>query len=202
VASVKLRIGHADGRVEERELGPGSYRVGREDADIVLPHGSVSAHHAQLQVQAQRVLITDAGSRNGTLEPSGQRISTAYALVPDQPIRLGAITLTLLRSLGQAGGTRAMPEAPAPRGARVLEEVPPQLALPPLVSSELTRAPPPTSRWLKLLGVGIILLLGFASLKTCSALVQVLSGTALRADTPRKSAPSQAPSKRPPSKTR
>jgi hypothetical protein len=197
VAGVKLRIGHADGRMEESELGPGSYRIGREDADIVLPHGSVSAHHAQLEVQAQRVLITDAGSRNGTLDPQGQRISTPYALVPGQPIRLGAITLTLLRSIGQAGGTRAMPEAPAPGGTRVMAQVPPQLALPPLVSSGLTRAPPRTSRWLKLLGVGIILLLGFASLKTCSALVQVLSGTALREDTPSKT----APSKRPPRKT-
>ncbi len=52
VASAKLRIGHADGQVEERTVAPGSYRVGREDADIVLPHGSVSARHAVLEVSA------------------------------------------------------------------------------------------------------------------------------------------------------
>jgi hypothetical protein len=180
VASVKLRIRHAGGRVEERELAPGSYRIGREHADIVLPHRSVSAHHAQLEVTPARVVITDAGSRNGSFEPSGRRITQPYVLVPEQPIRLGAITLTLLRALGQAGGTRAMPEVPA---------------LPLIASPSPTRAPPRTSRWLKLVGVSVLLLLGFVSLKTCSALVQALSERP-----PSESPPSKAPSKPAPSK--
>lgn len=171
--SVKLRIGHADGRVEERELGPGSYSIGREDADIVLPHAGVSARHAELEVQAERVVIRDAGSRNGTFDPGGRRLSEPYTLVPDQPVRVGVVTLTLLRSIGQAGATRAMPEMPIPQ--RTLE-APPPLAAPSHVTPGATLAPPPRfSRWLKLLGVTVVLLLGFVSLKTCAALVQAVT---------------------------
>jgi len=176
--SVKLRIGHADGRVEERELGPGSYSIGREDADIVLPHAGVSARHAELEVQAQRVVIRDAGSRNGTFDPGGRRLSEAYTLVPDQAVRIGALTLTLLRSMGQAGATRALPEVHVAQRTRLLAEAPPQLAAPPVPAPGWTLPPPRTSRWLKLIGVSVVLLLGFVSLKTCTALVQAVSSGA------------------------
>ncbi|MEO8182104.1 MAG: FHA domain-containing protein [Deltaproteobacteria bacterium] len=169
--SVKLRIGHADGRVEERELGPGSYSIGREEAEIVLPDAGVSARHAELEVQPERVLITDAGSRNGTFDPSGRRLSAAYTLVPDQPVRLGAVTLTLVRSTGQPGAARAPSEAPAARRTRVMVEAPPQFAT--LHSAHAT--PPRTSRWIKLIGVSVVLLLGFVSLKTCTALVEAVT---------------------------
>ena len=172
---VRLRIGHADGRVEERELGPGSYSIGREEAEILLPHASVSARHAELQVQAQRVVISDSGSRNGTFDPSGRWLSEAYTLVPDQPVRLGGVTLTLLRSIGQAGATRAMPEAPAAVRTRVTAEEPTRPELPRLPPPGATPAPPRMSRWLKLLGVSVVLLLGFVSLRTCTALVQAVS---------------------------
>ena len=175
--SIRLKIGYTDGRVEERELPVGSYRVGRENADLVLPHGSVSAHHADLHVQPQRVLIRDVGSRNGTFDPDGRRLEAAYALLPDQPIRVGALTLTLVRLVGQAGGTRAMPEAPA-AGVRGRSELPPGVAAPPpAVPAQLreTTSPPAIGRWLKLSGVFALLLLGFVSLKTCTALVQAVA---------------------------
>jgi hypothetical protein len=170
---VRLRIGHADGRVEERELGPGSYSIGREEAEILLPHASVSARHAELEVQAQRVVISDSGSRNGTFDPSGRRLSEAYTLVPDQPVRLGGVTLTLLRSIGQAGGTRAMSEVPAAR-TRGMAEGPTRLEVPRQPPPGATLAAPRTSRWLKVLGVSVVLLLGFVSLRTCTALVQAV----------------------------
>ena len=110
-------------------------------------------------------MITDAGSRNGTFAPNGQRLSGAHALVPDQPIRVGAVSLTLLRAAGQAGGTRLMAEVPAAQAIPSTATVPP-----------LPITPPPMSRWLKLLGICALLLLGFVSLKTCTALVQAVSG--------------------------
>jgi hypothetical protein len=176
----RLRISHADGRAEERELAPGTYRVGREGADLLLPHGSVSAHHAQLDVLAGGVSVRDAGSRNGTLAPDGQRITAPYLLLPDQPIRLGACTLTLLRSHGHSfrdagcaasGGTLVMQEQPAlpVREARVQ---PP--ALPPVWLQRDTRALPAVAWWVKLLGVSVLLVLSLVSFQTCSALVDAL----------------------------
>lgn len=189
VASVKLRIGHADGQLEERVLAPGSYRVGREDADIVLPHGSVSARHAVLEVSTRGVVIRDLGSRNGTLDPSGRRLASPYALLPEQPVRLGAATLTLLRAPGQAGGTRVMAEMPAPPVERGV--------LPRAARS----APPGISGWLKLVGAAVVVLLGFASVKTCTALVEAVSREGESMEPARPSgtkAPTKAPaSKRP-----
>jgi hypothetical protein len=157
----KLRIGHADGRTEERDLGPGSYRVGRERADLVLPHRSVSAHHAQLEIQPGGVTVFDVGSRNGTLDPNGQRLTAAYVLLPEQPIRLGACTLTLLRSPGGAGGTLVMQGLPALRAR-------------PVAAQHDPGALPRSAWWLKVLGIGAVLLLGLVSLQTCGALVKVL----------------------------
>jgi hypothetical protein len=167
--------------VEERELGPGSYRIGRADADLVLPHASVSARHAVLEVDALGVVIHDVGSRNGTSSPSGQRISGPYRLLPEQPVRLGKATLTLLRALGQAGGTRAMAQAPAP------------FAAPPVQLGALPRAasagPPGIGTWLQLLGAALVLLLGFLSLKTCNALVETVSHEPGSKEPARRSAP-------------
>jgi len=201
VASFKLRIGHAGGQVEERELAAGSYRIGREDADIVLPHGSVSARHAVLEVSALGAVIQDLGSRNGTLNPSGQRITSPYTLIHEQPVRLGAATLTLLRSPGQVGGTRAMPQVPTAGRTRVLVEVPAPFAVPPVERGALPpavrTAPPGISGWLKLLGAALVMLLGFVSLKTCSALVEALSHEP-ESKEPARKVPAKAPtSKRP-----
>ena len=168
MSNITLRIGYPDGRSETRELEHGSYRIGRESADLVLSHASVSAHHASLQVQPGRVVIQDAGSRNGTFDPAGQRLTAPYELVPEQPIRLGAISLTLLRAVGQAGGTRVMAEVPP-------IALPRAVALPPMAPPP-THAPPPLSRWLKLAGAFAVLLLGFVSLQTCGALVQAIGG--------------------------
>jgi RsiW-degrading membrane proteinase PrsW (M82 family) len=101
MTAVRVKIGHAHARFEERVLPPGSYLIGRESCDIVLADENVSARHAELQVQVQeagraRLSITDLGSRNGTFAPSGQRLSAPYRLVPNQPIRLGASSLTWL----------------------------------------------------------------------------------------------------------
>ena len=101
MTAIRVRIGHAHQRFEERALAPGKYSLGRESCDIILADENVSARHAELHVMGRGdavtgLLITDLGSRNGTFDPSGQRLTAAYALVPNQPIRLGASSLTWL----------------------------------------------------------------------------------------------------------
>jgi protease PrsW len=101
MSAIRMKIGHANRRFEERSLAPGRYLLGRESCDIVLVDENVSARHAELHVQAHghgnaAIQITDLGSRNGTFDPRGQRLSAPYLLVPNQPIRLGASSLTWL----------------------------------------------------------------------------------------------------------
>ena len=91
---MRVKIGHANARFEERFLAPGKYLLGRESCDIVLQDENVSARHAELHVRGQGMLIIDLGSRNGTFDPRGQRLSGPYPLAPNQSIRLGASSLT------------------------------------------------------------------------------------------------------------
>jgi len=113
---VVLRIEYADGRSEERAFPAGRFTVGRDGGDVVLGGDSkVSATHAQLEIGSGRVTIRDLGSRNGTLDARGQRLTGAHALSLDQPVRLGLCSLTLLRLLG----TSANEASPAAVGSPV-----------------------------------------------------------------------------------
>jgi uncharacterized RDD family membrane protein YckC len=109
MSAVKIKIGYANGRVEERTLGEGMYRVGREAGDIILGDPNVSTAHAQIEVRQGRVVVTDLGSTNGTYDPSGQRIGAPIMMQPNQPIRMGACTL-MLAPLVAGGGTAVMPQ--------------------------------------------------------------------------------------------
>ena len=55
------------------------------------------------------------------------------------------------------------------------------------MSSSATSPPPGIGGWLKLVGAALVLLLGFASLKTCTALVEAVS------QEPGKKPPAQQP---------
>ncbi len=94
MSSIRLKIGHGNVRFEERTLAPGKYVVGREGCDILVADENVSARHAELNVQPHRLVITDLGSRNGTFDANGRRLSAPYALVPNRSIWLGASSLT------------------------------------------------------------------------------------------------------------
>jgi hypothetical protein len=121
MSSAIIRITHPDGRIEERTFVPGSYDIGREAAQLVLPDPNVSARHARLEVQSERVLLVDLGSSNGTYAPSGERLSAPHVLEPGQAMRLGSTTLTLLSRGGPlVGGTQVMPQMAAapPPGIR------------------------------------------------------------------------------------
>jgi FHA domain-containing protein len=95
VDAVRLRITHCSGKVEERTLLRGRYRVGR-DAQITLADPYVSASHAELEVHAHGVIITDLGSTNGTFDATGNQLVGPSALLINRPVWLGASTITWL----------------------------------------------------------------------------------------------------------
>lgn len=50
----------------EFPLGPGENSVGRENADVLLAHNTVSRRHATVTVEDAGAFVEDAGSTNGT----------------------------------------------------------------------------------------------------------------------------------------
>ena len=73
-ARLILRPGRPDREIFELE--PGRATLGRGlDNDIVVSDGSLSRHHAQIDVEAGRVTISDLGSKNG-VEVDGVRIES------------------------------------------------------------------------------------------------------------------------------
>jgi RsiW-degrading membrane proteinase PrsW (M82 family) len=122
-----VKIGHANARFEERRLAPGKYLLGRESCDIVLADENVSARHAELHVQARGavitgLLITDLGSRNGTFDPDGRRLSAPYVLVANQTIRLGASSLTWIEPAPRAAPSASSASAWAASGLAQAEQ--------------------------------------------------------------------------------
>lgn len=71
-------------------LWPGSYTVGRENADILLNDSSVSRYHATVEVREGDAQITDVGSTNGTTV-NGQKITSESptTLTSGQEVRFG-----------------------------------------------------------------------------------------------------------------
>jgi phage tail-like protein len=85
---------------------------------VVLPHPTVSRHHAEVRVENDRVVLTDVGSSAGTAV-DGVR------LAPDQPVlleansdvRIGPYRLTFTPSQLEIAAPIEPPAAPASRGA-------------------------------------------------------------------------------------
>lgn len=116
VDAVRLRITHCSGEVEERALLKGRYRVGRA-AQITLADPYVSARHAELEVHAHGVLITDLGSTNGTYDALGNQLVGPTALSINHPVWLGASTITWLDVAAVPRTDPAWPK-PEPRESR------------------------------------------------------------------------------------
>ena len=103
-----LHVTHADGG-EARRIG----RV--PDNDIVVPHLSVSRHHAELRATPGGYRIVDLGSHNGTFV-NEQRV-TAAALAEGDTVGFGDTTFRLAgRELLQIAdpAEAQMPPAPDP----------------------------------------------------------------------------------------
>jgi hypothetical protein len=144
VDAVRLRITHSSGRVEERTLRRGRYRVGR-DAQITLADPYVSARHAELEVHAHGVIITDLGSTNGTYDAAGNLLLGPTPLLINRPVWLGASTITWL---DVAAVPRTDPAWPKPEPVRDAQRGQPS-PLPPTRPDRPVPPEPPAapSRW-------------------------------------------------------
>jgi two-component system response regulator AtoC len=59
---------------KELELAPGRFTIGRASSgNVVIEHASVSRAHAEIVVTAERAIVRDLGSRNGT-SVNGQKV--------------------------------------------------------------------------------------------------------------------------------
>lgn len=108
----RIRIQHSNGKVEDRALSPGNYRVGRDVGEILLGDPNVSGRHALLDVRDEGILVTDVGSRNGTFDDAGNRVTTCHRLEVGGRIRMGGSSITLLEC-PRRDVTVAMAQAPA-----------------------------------------------------------------------------------------
>jgi pSer/pThr/pTyr-binding forkhead associated (FHA) protein len=70
------------------------YIIGRSDADVLLPHGLVSRHHADIVWREGQFWVIDNGSTNGTLV-NGRRIEEQVLLDGDK-IKIGCFDLELV----------------------------------------------------------------------------------------------------------
>ena len=83
-------------------LKPGENTVGRENADILLNHNSVSRRHAVIRVEEGLVAIEDAGSTNGTFVNGSQiERDTPTELFDGVELRFGNEALILRLSSPQ-----------------------------------------------------------------------------------------------------
>jgi DNA-binding winged helix-turn-helix (wHTH) protein len=90
--------------LEEFPLRAGENIVGRgTDAHVRLVGSGVSRRHARIVVSAERVVIEDLGSKNGTVV-RGERITTARALADGDDVSIGSVRV-LFRLASPAGAT-------------------------------------------------------------------------------------------------
>ena len=119
---MKLTIRTPDGSETTREITSGRVVIGREETcDIVLNDDEASREHAAIEVQSDgRTLISDLGSRNGTLV-NGRRIAGPTVLGGGETIKLGASEIsvaavrsseTVLSPRDQSTRAQAQPQSP------------------------------------------------------------------------------------------
>lgn len=101
------------------------YVVGRgPDSDIVLPMGSVSVRHAQLERTVALWRLTDLGSNTGTFV-NGVRIES-LELRPGDLVRIGEVELRfVIEAPGQLPGFAPVPAGGPPAGSMPDGVVPP-----------------------------------------------------------------------------
>lgn len=88
------------------------------DADVPLPHKSVSRRHALIEAQDAGFVISDLGSSNGTFV-AGRRLSKGEraTLTLGDSFRLGQVALILAPDEVLEGEDAAPPPDPSPPGA-------------------------------------------------------------------------------------
>ena len=107
---MKLTIRDDTEKTVEQELGPGSYKVGRgEGCEVLLDDETVSREHCIIEVLAEKSVLRDLGSMNGTTL-NDKRVDEAE-LKDGDVIALGKTKITI--SLGGAAKEEASAEGAA-----------------------------------------------------------------------------------------
>lgn len=87
----------------EIQLKPGVNRIGRgEQNDFVINHGSVSTRHCEVTVTADRVLLKDLDSTNGTFV--NKAAITESQLHPGYHVQLAAVDMIFESATGGRAG--------------------------------------------------------------------------------------------------
>jgi pSer/pThr/pTyr-binding forkhead associated (FHA) protein len=86
-----------DSEVEDHILPIGQYSIGRNEGDLTFPlDKNVSRKHARLDVVPGAVRLTDLGSTCGTFTAHGIRLQDPFPMRPNDTVRLGNGSLTLV----------------------------------------------------------------------------------------------------------
>jgi hypothetical protein len=121
MGSCLFRIQYADGRVEERVFGNGTFRIGRERGDVILQDPGASGAHAEIAVHGANVTYTDLGSSNGSFDGNDRRLTGSTPLTPGQSVQIGRSAITFL-------GAPASARAVAASGTSIPRTLPPGAA--------------------------------------------------------------------------
>ena len=79
------------------DLGEGEHLLGRDPGlELRLDADTVSRRHARLEVRAERIVLEDLGSKNGTFV-GGERLRELRVLVDGDEFRLGSLRVRLRR---------------------------------------------------------------------------------------------------------
>ena len=103
----------------EFALKPGESTVGRQDADVLLAHNTVSRKHATITVEDGKVYVEDAGSTNGTTV-AGRKLDAGerVELADGAEVVFGSQALRLKSGEGEAP---AEPESTDEHGSTQIE---------------------------------------------------------------------------------
>jgi predicted component of type VI protein secretion system len=108
---VKLHLVKGNPQGKQVEVPLGTLTIGRaEDSDLIIASTRVSRHHCEILNEANRVLVRDKGSGNGTLV-NGEKVQEQM-LNPGDEVQVGPLTFAV-----EIGGKRDRIAAAAARVA-------------------------------------------------------------------------------------
>jgi len=91
---VKLHLVKGNPQGKQVEVPLGTLTIGRaEDSDLIIASTRVSRHHCEILNEANRVLVRDKGSGNGTLV-NGEKVQEQM-LKPGDEVQVGPLTFAV-----------------------------------------------------------------------------------------------------------